>query len=339
MLQEVLLVLAGHPSSFFIPHPPPPAQSTTIRVSPSLTKYLHPGEIASVNSLGDIAFAYASVRDWSRGVVERTRQAILSQSRKGKGKERESGNGAGNEGDIYLSTLASGILDSLKSYEALIVDIETKILSLDGSLVQDERGHVPLSSLVASFSAWSAPLHSLQALIAEFEPRSPAPGELIQLIHNRAECGNPFLQTMYSGLLDSLTRLFLTHLQTYLLFGIAPAASTPTAPAIAIDTGPDPMSPRHRMYVLNDALIPRCIGSHTRESLLYVGRVAATLKREGKEIPRSVLSDLRQEIAKVKLDEGGSMDRAMAVARRDVGEWLWKNVLTGQQIIDALETL
>jgi hypothetical protein len=75
------------------------------------------------------------------------------------------------------------------------------------------------------------------------------------------------------------------------------------------------------VYRLNADLIPPDIGPRTRESILYVGRVAATLKREGRTLPVGLLAGLREEIMAVKdLEEGGELDRAVSRVRAEVGE-------------------
>ena len=51
-----------------------------------------------------------------------------------------------------------------------------------------------------------------------------------------------------------------------------------------------------------------------------------------------MVDDLRREVMAVKeLDDG--LDRAIQRAREEVGEWLWKHVLTGPQVVEALESL
>lgn len=315
MLAEVLLVLAGHPSSFFVPSPA--HRPTTLTVSPDLQNYLHPGETSSLNALGDLAFRYRRIRQWAQTTQRAGRDAILRENSKGKHKAEKDALG----GDVYMSTLASEILESLKGYELLIVEIETKILSMDPEVVQDRQGYVPLSILVATFSSWQAPLFALSDLVNKLSVGTWTPGKLIEEISERGQSGNPILESLFGMLLAGLRTLFLTHLIAFLLHGHAPASSSSTNPSIGIDAGHDPLSPQHRTYVLNEDLIPQSIGRTTRESLLYVGRVAATLRREGRELPTEMISDLRDGIRKVKgFDDSGGLGEALTMARADVGE-------------------
>lgn len=355
MLSELLLVLSGHPSSFF--QPSPADRPTTLMVVPALSQHLHPGEEQSLNTLARLAFQYTRIRDWARNIQTAGRQAILDETLRTTSKSKDKGKGKASEPpDTYLATLAGGVLDILRDYEVLIVSIETEVLNLDGGLVQDEAGFVPLSILLARFSPWQATLSALNDLVNTLSnsalaptPASNAtatatatathtPGQLLGRLSDLTNNGNARLRDMFQYLYASVLRLFLMHLVTFLLSGIVPIVSTPTSPSIAIDNGPDPLSPQHRAYVLNTDLIPDGISAETRESILYVGRVAATLKREGRVLPKTMVDDLRSEIMGVEeLDDG--LERAVHRAREEVGEWLWKNVLTGPQVVDALESL
>lgn len=330
MLAEVLLVLAGHPSSFFIPFPAETPES--LRVAPTLSRHLHPGEEQALNQLAQLAFHYTTIRTWARSIQERGRQGVLDEAlRKGKGKAVE-------VPDTYTSTLAGSILDVLQDYELLLVEVESDILHLDEGLAQDELGYVPLSILLAKFSIWQGPLASLKTLVDKLSGSELTPGLLLDHLITLSDNGNARLSDMYRKLYRSLLRLFLTHMVTFLLSGIAPAVSTPTSPSIAIDAGTDPLSPQHRVYTLNTDLFPESIASETRESILYVGRVTSTLKREGRSLPKVMVDDLRRLIMSVEeMDDG--LERAIQRTREEVGEWLWKHILTGPQVAEALKSL
>lgn len=313
MLAELLLVLAGHPSTFFTSSP----SNLTPTLNPSLIEYLHPGEIASLNTLGELAYQYRTTRDWARQIQQRGREAVRASSSKGKQKQVDQ-----DVPDLYLATLAGGILDTLKGYEMMVVETEARILSFDPGLVQDQQGFVPLSSLIATFSKWQAPMSALANLTKVLSDTSKwTPGNLLQLLYDRSQTGNPHIQSIFTSLLRDLRHLFLTHLISFLLFGFAPTASTPTQPAIALDIGADPLSPQHRVYALNDGILPPNIRPGVRESILYVGRVAATLKREGRALPKEMVDGLRVQIMSVdEFEEEGGLDQGIRRARAEVGE-------------------
>ena len=318
MLAEVLLVLAGHPSSFFIPSPAAPVRSKTLVVSSELQTYLHPGEVTTLNSLAHLAWQYTSIRSWATDIQRRGRDAIYRSSTKGKGKQRAETTDDTAPGQ-YLSTLASSILESLKEWDLLLVDIEAKILTLDEGWVQDPMGHVPLSTLLAALSPWQAPLAALSHLVQQLQT-PPPPGRLLDLVRATADHGNPKIHEMFSKLSDNLETLFLTHLTLFVLDGFAPTASTPTSPALGIDAGSDPLSPQHRSYKLNDDLLPSNIDQRMKESLLYVGRVAATLRREGRNLPKAMTDDVREEIMGSVGRGDDALANAVSRARAEVGE-------------------
>ncbi|ODN78453.1 hypothetical protein L202_04088 [Cryptococcus amylolentus CBS 6039] len=345
MLAEVLLVLGGHPSSLFVPHPPQAAVPKTYQVSPALCEYLHPGEISSLNSLASLAFQYTQVKKWAASTLKLGREAVLAESlySSRKGKQRQPEDSGLAAPDQYLSTLAASTLEVLSEYDLLIVETEARILSFDGSLVQDQQGYVPLTSIVATFDKWIAPIASLKRMVDQLsstEYGDWTPGRIIDLVHEKTQTGNPFLKAIFTSLSNSLRHVFLTHLVSFILYGIAPTLSTPTSPAIGLDIGADPLSPQHRAFALNEELLPSSMQGKTKESILYVGRVAATLKREGRSLPKQLVSGLREHIMSVKwLEEGEDLGEAIEKARAEVGEWLWKHILTGTQVAESIETL
>lgn len=352
MLAEVLLVLAGHPSAFFVPTPN--VSPTTFSIASSLTEYLHPGETVSLNTLGQLAFDYTKARDWATRTVARSREAVLAESlsasRKGKGRAVDEALATNDALGVYYSVLATGVLHALRDYELLVIEVEAKVLSMDPSMVQDERGYVPLSALVASFTPWHSRLAALASLAGRLADVGSAagsstggaksPGQLMELLTDLQHTGDPELERIFTKCLDDLHRLFLTHLVSFILYGQVSTTTTPYSPALGLDAGPDPLAPQHRAYKLNEALLPRSVRHGTRESILYVGRVAATLKREGRSLPKVMVDELRATIMAIPgLSDSHGFEAVINRVRGDVGEWLWRHVLTGPQIIEALEAL
>ena len=316
MLAEVLLVLSGHPSSFFQSSSSTPSNSSSLKVSPKLESYLHPGEVSTLNSLADLAHRYIKVRSWATRTQQAGRDAVLRQSYKGKKKETTS-----TPPHQYLTTLASSVLDVLKEWDTLIVELETKILEMDPGMVQDELGYVPLSVLVAAVSPWQAPMSALSVLVDQlFVGKALGPGKLMKLLRDQIDNGNPMIKEVFTTLSASLDRLFLTHMCTFILDGITAPTSDPALPSLGLDRGPDPLAPSHRLYELNEELLPLGISSRTKESILYVGRVTATLKGKKKELPKDFVQGLRKQIMAVGDFDHEELDHAVARARAEVGE-------------------
>jgi hypothetical protein len=174
---------------------------------------------------------------------------------------------------------------------------------------------------------------AVAALVSRVQEEGYLPGELMQHLAECAATGHPFLRRVFGTLLAALWALFLQHLVIFLLDGVAPDESTPAAPALGLDAGADPP---HRAYRLDNTLLPASVGASTRESILYVGRVAATLKREGKALPRSLVDKARRDVLASDVE---GLDAAVQRSRAEVGEWLWTHILTGPQVSEAIETL
>lgn len=287
----------------------------------------------SLNSLADLAFQYRKVKTWVNDIIDCGRKAILAESLRPsrKGKEREvfvDDLGAHIKLNQYFMTLAASIMEVLNGYELLIVETEARVLSFDPAVVQDQQGYVPLSVIVATFDRWRAPMIALSQIVDQLSSLdqrgdSWSPGRLIDLILFKSQTGNPFLQDIFSSLAKSLQVLFLTHLASFILYGIAPSKSQMTSPSIGRTVGVDPLSPQHRVYALNVDMLPTSVEENTRESILYVGRVAATLKREGRSLPKSLVDDLQRELTAVKsLEVGGGLKEAVEDARAEVGEYV-----------------
>lgn len=320
MLNEALMVLAGHPSSFFQETVAGPSRQSTLVTSSRLAEYLHPGEVTSLNNLAVLGYRYRTIRDWATDTRRAGQTALVGETlrvrHKGKGKQADAESDAPG---VYLVALANGVLQLLADYEGLVVEAEAKVLSMDTRLVQDDCGYVPLSNLVAEFDGWQAPLASLEELIRRLsDPGSRAAGNVIDLVRRSMDTGHPEIKRMFAQLLRKVEALWLTHLSAFLLFGVAPPSSTPNAPAIGIDAGSDPLSPQHRSYVLNDQMLPSCVTVPTRESISYVGRVSATLRQEGKGLPKHVIAELGAKLLSAGLEDG--LQRTIDEARGTVGE-------------------
>jgi gamma-tubulin complex component 4 len=185
MIAEVLLVLAGHSSSFF---------TQDHHLHPAFETLLHPGEKQCLESLGLIAYRYRKVKSVSTALAR-------SSSR-------------------YLCALCATLSQILKDdYESLIVDTESKILHRDASLVA-AGAFVPLSAIRAVFSAWDAPLAALDALLEKLQsqPGWP-PGELIDMLIARAATGMHRIADIMDNLAQAVQRVWRTQLIALLVHG------------------------------------------------------------------------------------------------------------------------
>ncbi|KAH7880982.1 gamma-tubulin ring complex protein [Lentinula edodes] len=185
MIAEVLLVLAGHPSSLF------PENHT---IHPSFSPLLHPGEQQCIESLGLIAFRYRTIKSLCA-------QLQSSSSR-------------------YISAVCASINHILKDdYEALVISTEERVLRRDATLVAS-GSFVPLSSIRATFAEWDAPLLALVSLVEELRTRQEIPpGPLIDLLLERAKTGVHRIAEIFTQLSHAVERVWRVQLIAFLIHG------------------------------------------------------------------------------------------------------------------------
>jgi gamma-tubulin complex component 4 len=323
------------------------------------------GEISSLNTLGQLAFRFAKVRSWATSTQLAARQALLSthlppptppssdeeerrRGKKGKGRAApEAGGRAQQPPSQYLATLCSTLIGGiLREYEDLIVSTEMRILKSDASFVA-EGSFVPLSTLLATFNPWMAPMASLVSLVdilqagppsSSTSPTSPAssstttpdwpPGPLIDLLHSRSQIGYTHISRIYTLLSISVQRTWISHLLLFLIHGQTPSPSAPSSAnplpslpeSLSIDVGPDPSSSRRRLYKLREGSMPLFVSEATRESILYVGRAVAMSKREGREIDRGIKERMSEWVREVLPMDHRAFEGVIDRVRGEVGE-------------------
>ena len=291
MIAEILLVLAGHPSSLFV------ADSS---VHPAFADILHPGEKECLETLGRIASRYRTIKDVS---------AKLSRSP-----------------SRYICTLSVTLNQILKNdYESLVVDTEARILNRDPNLVAS-GSFVPLSSVLATFAEWEAPLASLTCLVEELEARpSWPPGPLIDLLLTRSRTGVHRIADIVSRLSFAVQRVWRTHLTAFLVHG-----SLSSGDSLASED-----------FSLLEGSMPSCVSMQSRDSIAYIGRAVGTVKaaKWQKQLPRRLAAEHTTMLNSVLPEDQHNFDRVVAQIRTNVSEWLWLNVLTWKDVEEAVDSL
>ncbi|CAL1694103.1 unnamed protein product [Somion occarium] len=87
--------------------------------------------------------------------------------------------------------------------------------------------------------------------------------------------------------------------------------------------------------------MPSCVSLQSRNSIAYVGRAIATVKsaKWEKQFPRSVAIEHTRLLDSVLPQDQYEFDRIIAEIRVTVSEWLWLNVLTQNDVEDAVDSL
>lgn len=231
----------------------------------------------------------------------------------------------------YICALCSTLSQILRDeYEGLVTSTESKILSRDPSYVAS-GSFVPLSSLRATFAEWDAPLAALVSFMdqltdTQYERNLHAPGPLIDLLLAKSKTGVHRISDIFSRLCSAVQRVWQTQLTAFLVHGTLPS----TDPLASSDT-----------YVLLPVSVPSCVSSQSRDSIAYVGRAIATVKKAKweKQLPRELAVEHTRLLKGVLVENVHEFDKVIGVVRTGVSEWLWENVLTQKDVENAVDSL
>ncbi|PPQ99559.1 hypothetical protein CVT24_005345 [Panaeolus cyanescens] len=269
-------------------------------LNPAIAPLLHPGEQQILESLGLIAFRYRTIK---------ASCAKLSRSH-----------------SRYICALSATLSHILQDeYEGLIIQTESKVLKRDSALVA-AGAFVPLSSIRSIFSEWDAPLAALVKLVEELEAKDTwKPGPLIDLLVSRSKTGVHRIADIISRISISVQRVWRTQLTALLVHGSI-SSTNPLA-------GED--------FALVEGSIPSCVSVQSRDSIAYIGRAIATIKavKWQKQLPKDIAEQHTTMLEGVLPQDRHAFDMVISQIRTNVGEWLWLNVLTKQDIDDAIDSL
>lgn len=269
-------------------------------LNPAFAPLLHPGEQQALQSLALIASRYRHIR--------------AACSRLSRSSSR------------YVCALCATLRLILRDeYESLVVETEAKVLRRDPSLVAT-GAFVPLSSIRALFSEWDAPLAVLVDLVDQLESEKQwKPGPLIDLLLSRSRTGVHRIASILSRLSSAVQRVWRSQITAFIVHGSI--SST------------DPLTSKD--YALLDGALPSCVSPQSRDSIQYVGRAVATVKaaKWQKQLPTTLASEHTDLLESVLPQDQHNFDRVISQIRINVSEWLWMNVLTRQDIEDAVDSL
>lgn len=261
---------------------------------------LHPGEKQCLESLGLVALRYRRIKSAC---------VRLSQSP-----------------SRYVCAFCAKLNDILKNdYESLVVATEAKILKKDDEFV-GQGSFVPLSAIRATFSEWDSPLAALESLLHQVEvtPNWP-PGAFIDLLLGRSDTGVHRISRIMSQLAQAVLRTWKAQLQMFVIHGQVATTDPLLSEELAFTKG----------------AVPSCISRSARSSIVYVGRAIATLKSSKwhKQIPSTMSLEHTRLLDATTPQDRHAFDDAIATIRIDISEWLWSNVLTLQDVEDAVDFL
>ncbi|KIJ22052.1 hypothetical protein PAXINDRAFT_174014 [Paxillus involutus ATCC 200175] len=226
----------------------------------------------------------------------------------------------------YICALCATLNQILKDeYESLVVETEAKILKRDPELV-GQGFFVPLAAVRATFAEWDAPLTALESLMTQLESEDQwRPGPLIDMLLTRSKTGVHRISDIMSRLSVAVQRTLRGQLAAFLVHG-----SLASTDPLASDS-----------YVLLDGSLPSCISPQSRESIVYVGRAIATVKKKKWEnqIPREQTLQHAKLLDTVLPEDQYKFDLVVCQIRTNVSEWLWLNVLTHKDVQESVVSL
>lgn len=262
MLAELLLVMAGHASSFYVVADRP-SSSTSKRVPWSWTlrlvdgshalSQLHPGERASLEALASLAAKHLRVQLFAKSLLVRARsQALSSSSSSISSKRRQKAVMEHRHQSALFAPMGSCLLRLLKGYEQLVIDTESDILLRKEDIVNGEDSFVSLASVRARFEEWQAPLSALDALVSAIlagpesdvfvdaqtfdqtvhsPPKPPTcpswpSGKLLDLVGLRADTGVGRVRACMLALVCSIEDAWRGALVAWMCYGDAQESST-----------------------------------------------------------------------------------------------------------------
>ncbi|KAG9314088.1 gamma-tubulin ring complex protein [Chiua virens] len=268
---------------------------------PSFRPLLHPGEEKCLQVLCQIALSYRKIKQACESVSR-------SRSR-------------------YVCALCATLNQILKDdYESLVVDTEAKILRRDPDLV-GQGFFVPLAAVRATFAEWDAPLASLESLMTQVESEDQwKPGPLIDMLLSRSKTGVHRIADIMSSLAVAVQRTWRGQLAAFLVHG----SLSPIDPLTSSDS-----------YILVEGAMPSCVSQQARESIVYVGRAIATVKKKKWEsqIPREQALQHANLLDTVLPEDQYKFDLVISQIRTNVSEWLWLNVLTRKDVEESVVSL
>ncbi len=300
MISEVLLVLAGHPSSLFL-------EDGSGSLSPAWRELLHPGEQQSLEYLSYIGLQYRRLKEDTKSI---------------------------STDSEYVSSMAASIRVVLAEYDALVVQTEANILQRDDAMVAG-GSFVPLASLKATFAPWDAPLAALISLVTHirtFPSGSIPPGQLIDLLLVRGDSGVERIRIIMSTLAETVQKVWRMHLVAYVVHGTLSerdpfAVGNPSQ--LNADVIPKCISEDTRDSI---AYVGRAI-------ITTKSAKSPSTQNQTVRLPRELAVEHTKLLGKVLPQDSHAFQEVVTRIRANVTEWLWTTVLTPLDVNESIDRL
>ncbi|CAJ0751952.1 751_t:CDS:2 [Entrophospora sp. SA101] len=357
MLHELLLALSGYSGDLFVQYPSGSEQPETFKIPPDFP-FLHDAERSSLERLAELGFYYHKILDF----LDQQRNKCLVMS------NDNSNNSNNNSKGLFIQALCNSINDILKDFQKIIIESEMGILNKEANMC----GIVPISQIVSAFGDYFIILPNLYQLINELKEDSDNNKyfgcRILNLMKEKCNSGIPELRSIMLILLQTCHKVMYQHITSWIVYGHLQdpygeffVKDLTTKSHKKIDNNDKDnnnhqfiQSSWHRRFVLDESFIPNHISIDIAKSILFVGKAIATVKNSGKSSSLSSSSynsnsALPQEIRSLHLKylmelssqpifHKSEFESTILTIRHNVAKWLWQVVLTGEKVIDCLET-
>ncbi|KAK5121745.1 hypothetical protein LTR85_004620 [Meristemomyces frigidus] len=318
MLHEVLLALSGHPSPLFSQEEQP------------LPDLLSPSEAALLQSIGRLAELHRQIRQHVQWI-------------------------ASHHKSIICRAVATTIRQThLARFQQKIIDVESKILTKDASIV-GAYDIVPLASVVGEFDEWHRRMSWLWDIACFMQPLSKSNSNpstsggcsgatLIDHLRREANTGFPDIEETAIALSKVAETAWLRQLASWLLYGKLPVSGTQDFFVVAEDAADG--------FRKDKQLLPGFVTAPTASSILFIGKslhqarrlshTAATL------LPSAAPGTSETELAKLHLQHLSSLSlplqpaqlsRAVSAIRLSLSQNVLQHLLPMQGTIRLLSCL
>lgn len=241
LIQEALLILAGHRSGLLIET----EQGDSEVLEPSISSYFHPASIECLSRLVLISNDYNGLDRFSRTIINRSSHSPqpLTYGNQPRPHHIEATDHLdATPASQSISALASSLSIELDRYRNLLVEIEFKLLSHHPSFVpidSNQSPSPPLTAILAELTSWSSVFKPLHDLIDHLKPDSHQPvselglddnpridrwnsSNLIELIYQHSLTGSPHLAEILDRLQYAVERVWINSFRSFVIYGQPP---------------------------------------------------------------------------------------------------------------------
>lgn len=332
MLQEVIFVLSGFPSSIFVPTPPEPEIPSTFSIAPDFPS-LHQAERESFNRLGQLGFLYVQLQNFVKKIRGR-QHATLKGS--------------------YAQAMATGFEEILIDYIQDVLDMERKILSKE---LEAGAGIVPISLLVSELCRWELLLPSLQSLATRLDQDQDLHHggcRLLDVFLNETHTGHEAYRNEMERIISHLCDTLYRQMTSWMVYGQLVDDHREFFVARQDENVMEHAARWQRQYIIVHERIPQFIPFDVAESILFIGKAVATvqdLDQKGIEQQQQRRQqDLRmpEELKKSHMEQLLSLhsskrsvswtpqyvhelQRVVQNIKHSTANWLFSRVLVGRQ--------